>query len=102
MSGIITGPDFNNAFPETKGDSVWQAFVTAIYEIGCLIGAIWQLSVGDKIGRRRSIILGAVIMVIGVIPQISAIPGHNATAQFIIGRTITGIGNGECKSCMAN
>ncbi|CAK4033031.1 general substrate transporter [Lecanosticta acicola] len=95
MSGIITGADFNNAFPETKDDSTWQGFVTAIYEIGCLVGALIQLAYGDKFGRRRAIILGGFIMIIGVIIQISAVPiGAGATAQFIIGRTITGLGNG--------
>src|ERR1700753_1213688 len=38
--------------------------------------------------------LGGLIMIIGVIIQVTAIKGHRATAQFIIGRTITGIGNG--------
>lgn len=38
--------------------------------------------------------LGGSIMIIGVIIQVTAIKGHNAMAQFIIGRTITGIGNG--------
>jgi MFS family permease len=38
--------------------------------------------------------LGGVIMIIGVIIQITAIKGSNAMAQFIIGRTVTGIGNG--------
>jgi len=38
--------------------------------------------------------LGGFIMIIGVIIQITPIKGHNATAQFIIGRTVTGIGNG--------
>ena len=33
-------------------------------------------------------------MIIGVIIQVSSVKGHRATAQFIIGRTITGIGNG--------
>jgi MFS family permease len=33
-------------------------------------------------------------MIIGVIIQVTAIKGHRATAQFIIGRTITGIGSG--------
>ena len=31
-------------------------------------------------------------MIIGVIIQVTAIKGHHATAQFIIGRTITGVG----------
>lgn len=33
-------------------------------------------------------------MIIGVTIQVTAIKGHRATAQFIIGRTITGVGNG--------
>jgi MFS family permease len=39
-------------------------------------------------------ILGGFIMILGVIIQITPVKGHNATAQFIVGRTITGIGNG--------
>lgn len=33
-------------------------------------------------------------MILGVIIQVTAFKGHKATAQFIVGRTITGIGNG--------
>jgi len=94
MSGIISARPFNNDFPETKDNSTWQGFVTAIYEVGCLFGAIFALSFGDRLGRRRAIILGGLVMIIGVIIQVSAVPGHNATAQFIIGRTIMGLGNG--------
>ncbi|KAK5119974.1 hypothetical protein LTR85_007050 [Meristemomyces frigidus] len=94
MSGIISADPFNDYFPQTKNNSTWQAFVTAIYEVGCLLGAIFQLTFGDKIGRRRAIIMGAMIMIIGVIIQCTCYTGHNPTAQFIIGRTITGFGNG--------
>src|SRR4051812_11919174 len=38
--------------------------------------------------------LGGIIMILGVIIQCSAIKGFRAEAQFIIGRTITGVGNG--------
>jgi len=55
MSGIISAEPFNNYFPSTKNDSVYQGFVTAIYEVGCLIGAIFILSFGDKTGRRRAV-----------------------------------------------
>ena len=95
MSGIIDAPGFfRTAVPEANGDSTWQAFVTAIYEIGCLFGAIFALAYGDKIGRRRTIMGGASIMIIGVIIQCTAVIGHASTAQFIVGRTVTGIGNG--------
>lgn len=57
MSGIISAPPFNSYFPDTKDDSVYQGFVTAIYEIGCLFGAIFILSFGDRLGRRRAVSL---------------------------------------------
>lgn len=94
MSGIISADPFNNYFPETKDDSTWQGFVTAIYEIGCLLGAVFILCFGDRLGRRKAMILGAIVMILGVIIQVTAMKGHKATAQFIIGRTVTGFGNG--------
>lgn len=95
MSGIISAPAFTNAFPEVKGDSTYEGFVVAIYAAGCFLGAAFILAFGDKLGRRKSIFLGAFVMIVGVILQICVVPvGGGATAQFIIGRCITGIGNG--------
>ncbi|KAH7400631.1 general substrate transporter [Phaeosphaeria sp. MPI-PUGE-AT-0046c] len=94
MSGIISAEPFMNYFPETRDNSTWQGFVTAIYEIGCLFGAIIMLVFGDAIGRRKGIIAGGSIMILGAAIQVLAFQGHNATAQFIIGRVVTGIGNG--------
>ncbi|KAI8625530.1 general substrate transporter [Xylariaceae sp. FL1651] len=95
MSGIISGPAFVSDFPQVDGDSTWQGFVVSIYAVGCFFGALFILIAGDRLGRRNSIFLGASIMIIGVIIQISSVPpSHGATAQFIVGRFITGIGNG--------
>lgn len=94
MSGIISADPFMHYFPETYHNSTWQGFVTAIYEIGCLMGAIAMLLFGDALGRRKGIIIGASIMIAGTTIQIAAFKGHHATAQFIIGRVITGVGNG--------
>lgn len=94
MSGIITAPPFNSLFPATKDNSTMQGFVTAIYEIGCLMGAITILTFGDFLGRRRSIMIGGSIMILGVIIQVTSERGATPLAQFIIGRTITGVGNG--------
>lgn len=71
-----------------------QGFVTAIYEIGCLFGAIFILSFGDYLGRRKAIMMGGSIMILGVIVQVTAERNSTPLAQFIIGRTITGVGNG--------
>ncbi|TGJ86996.1 hypothetical protein E0Z10_g1739 [Xylaria hypoxylon] len=95
MSGIISGDAFVIDFPEVDGDSTWQGFVTSIYAVGCFFGALFILMVGDKLGRRKSIFIGATIMIIGVIIQITCVPpSYGATAQLIIGRFVTGIGNG--------
>ena len=76
MSGIITAPAFNDLFTATKGNSTMQGLVTAIYELGCLFGAIFILCVGDTLGRRRAMILGATIMILGVIIQVTSFAGH--------------------------
>lgn len=95
MSGIISADAFTTAFPEVKDDSTYEGFVTAIYAVGCFLGACFIFFAGDRLGRRKSIFLGATVMIIGVIIQITCMPvGSGATAQFIIGRCITGIGNG--------
>jgi len=94
MSGLITAPPFNNMFEATRDNSTMQGLVTAIYEIGCLLGAMFILAVGDLLGRRKAIILGAVIMLLGVIIQITVMPGSTPLAQFIVGRVIMGVGNG--------
>lgn len=94
MSGIISAPAFNDMFEETKNNPTIQGLVTAIYEIGCLIGAMFILGVGDLLGRRKAMIMGGIIMIIGAVIQVTAYRDHNPLAQFIIGRVITGVGNG--------
>lgn len=93
MSGIISAPGFNEMFPATY-DATIRGLVTSIYEIGCLIGAMFILWAGDRLGRRKAMILGAFIMVLGVIIQITCVRGHDPLAQLITGRVIMGVGNG--------
>lgn len=95
MSGIISAPAFTDDFPQVL-DETYEGFVVSIYAVGCFLGALFILNFGDRLGRRKSIFLGAIVMIIGVIIQIAAVPpSGGATAQFIIGRCITGIGNGS-------
>jgi MFS family permease len=93
MAGIISSSAFVADFPVVDNNSTWQGFVTSIYAIGCFFGASFILTFGDRLGRRNSIFLGAAVVIIGVLIQItSEPPGSGATAQFIIGRCITGVG----------
>ncbi|KAI1452464.1 general substrate transporter [Annulohypoxylon moriforme] len=94
MSGIIGSDHFANVFEEVRNNATMQGLVTAIYEIGCLIGAMFILAVGDVLGRRKAMIIGGFIMIIGATIQVTSFPGHAPLAQFIIGRVVTGVGNG--------
>ncbi|KAF3766817.1 putative hexose carrier protein [Cryphonectria parasitica EP155] len=94
MSGIISAAPFNDMFPATRDNSTMQGFTTAIYEIGCLFGAMFILGVGDLLGRRRAIIIGGAIMFCGVIIQITSMSNATPFAQFIVGRVVMGVGNG--------
>ncbi|TEY79613.1 hypothetical protein BOTCAL_0043g00170 [Botryotinia calthae] len=93
MSGIITEENFLAYFPQmephNKSGAI-QALVVAIYEIGCLLGSFFIIGFGDKLGRRRAVLLGTVIMLIGTAIQASSF----GMAQLIVGRIVTGVGNG--------
>ena len=61
-----------------------------LQEIGCRIGAWSNLWVGDWLGRRKTIVLGGIIMIIGAILQTTSF----SYAQLVVARIITGLGNG--------
>ncbi|KAK8237070.1 general substrate transporter, partial [Phyllosticta capitalensis] len=93
MSGIISEPMFLQDFPQMDGnfkDGAIQALVVAIYEIGCLLGSFLIIGYGDKMGRRKSVLAGTVWMLIGTAIQASS----TTMGQLIVGRIVTGIGNG--------
>ncbi|KAI9056542.1 general substrate transporter [Trametes sanguinea] len=97
MSALLTAKQFEDVFPQVVVNSndpgnhaTLQSFVVAIYEIGCLIGALSNLWVGDWLGRRKTIVLGGIIMIIGAILQTTSF----SYAQMVVARIITGLGNG--------
>jgi len=96
MSALLSAKQFERVFPEVVVDSnhpnhaTLQSFVVAIYEIGCLVGALSNLWIGDRIGRRKTIMLGGIIMIIGAILQTTSF----SYAQMVVARIITGLGNG--------
>ncbi|KAL8629941.1 hypothetical protein Q9189_004378, partial [Teloschistes chrysophthalmus] len=64
--------------------------VTAIYDIGCFFGAVAAFSLGEMLGRKKTVLLGTTVMSIGAILQITAY----GVPQMIVGRIVAGIGNG--------
>lgn len=89
MGGIIGadnpfGTYFNNPDADMQGN------ITALYDIGCVLGSIITYFVGERLGRRTMLMMGGAIMIVG-----AALLGTSTTiAQLITGRIVTGVGNG--------
>ncbi|ODV90316.1 hypothetical protein CANCADRAFT_12856, partial [Tortispora caseinolytica NRRL Y-17796] len=88
MSGIITGPYFKDQFNQPT--SAQLGTMVAILEIGALCSSLVVGRIGDIIGRRRTILWGAIIFVVGGAFQTIAA----RMFVLIIGRVISGVGVG--------
>lgn len=103
MSGLITGTEFNYEFPATNMNApgadehhvtVVQGAVTSCYELGCFFGALFALARGETFGRKPLIVSGSIIIILGTLISVTAYRDSWGLGQFVIGRVITGLGNG--------
>lgn len=89
MSGLIGAQnqfaqEFHNPDPKLQG------IITSIYDIGCAAGCLFCFFFGEHFGRKNVILAGGSVMIIGTI-----LLGSSTTlAQLLVGRIVTGIGNG--------
>ncbi|KAJ5961657.1 hypothetical protein N7501_006598 [Penicillium viridicatum] len=99
MGGLLTLNSFVTVFPDidttkssssTSNNATTQGITIASYNLGCFFGAIFCIWIGNYLGRRKTIFTGSIIMVIGATLQASAY----SLPHLIVGRIITGIGNG--------
>ncbi|POY74681.1 hypothetical protein BMF94_2443 [Rhodotorula taiwanensis] len=95
LGGLLTGRPFQERFPSLTTNSNLRGATVAIYEIGCAAGALFGFFFGDKLGRRNSIILGMIVLSIGAILQFMSYE----LGQMIVGRIVTGLGNGLNNEC---
>lgn len=88
LGAVIGLPSFREEFDDPNEDL--EGIIAAIYDVGCLVGAIIAFMTSDRFGRKGSIIIGSWIMIVGTILQTASYE----KIQMIISRIITGIGNG--------
>lgn len=74
FGGIIVGQDFIEYFNHPS--PAMQGFVTSVYDLGCFVGAIITLFIGEKLGRRWTMLVFTVIMGSGIVFQTAS---HNMT-----------------------
>jgi MFS family permease len=101
MGGLLTLGSFLKYFPEidtanpppgstaSKTSNI-QGITVGSYTLGCFFGAIATIWLGNILGRKRTIFIGSAIMVVGAVLQASSF----SLPQLIVGRWITGFGNG--------
>ncbi|KAL6357161.1 hypothetical protein LRP88_10780 [Fusarium phalaenopsidis] len=66
--GVVVTKDFlelHNLVGPSKTNLL--ATVTAIYDIGCFVGALIAFTIGERLGRKKAIIMGTVIMSVGTL-----------------------------------
>ena len=68
--------------------------ITALYDVGAVAGAIAAAFTAEPLGRKRTLLLGTTILIIGTILMGSAF----GRAQFMAARILTGIGIGYITS----
>lgn len=59
-----------------------QGFVTSVYDLGCFAGAIITLFIGEKLGRRWTMLVFTVIMGAGIIFQTASHTMTQMVSQF--------------------
>ncbi|KAF3036694.1 hypothetical protein E8E12_005574 [Didymella heteroderae] len=88
MSGIITGIYFKDYFNQPT--AVELGSMVAILEVGAFISSLMVGKIGDILGRRKTILYGSIIFVIGGAFQTFA----NGMPMMLLGRIIAGFGVG--------
>lgn len=98
LGGVLSLRSFEKQFPEIDVDhakdqsytSSIQGTVVAVYTIGGFLGTFSCIWLGDKLGRRRTMMVGSFVQIIGCI--------LNATActliQLVASRVTIGVGTG--------
>ncbi|KAL1998738.1 hypothetical protein VTN02DRAFT_5647 [Thermoascus thermophilus] len=71
-------------------------FIVAVYELGCLAGAVASAVWGERMGRRTLTVAGGAWLVLGTVVQCTAY----GRAQMIVGRLVAGVGMGGITSAV--
>lgn len=84
-------PQFLDRFPEVAdGGGFYKGLMTAMIELGALIGALNQGWIADKLSRKYSIVVAVIIFIVGSILQTAAVD----YAMLTFARFVGGLGVG--------
>ncbi|CAK5267723.1 unnamed protein product [Mycena citricolor] len=92
MSGVLSNPAYLKTFHNPTSNP--QGAIVAAMPAGSFVGSLLVTSLGDKIGRKRTVQLAGLIWVIGSILQCASID----RGMLVVGRIISGISVGLASS----
>ena len=85
---------FLDVFPRVSetasGAGFWRGLMTAMLELGALIGALFAGYLADKLSRKRSIVVAVCVFTVGSVLQTAA----QEYVMLTVGRLIGGAGIG--------
>ncbi|KAF9366551.1 hypothetical protein BGX34_001096 [Mortierella sp. NVP85] len=90
MSGVVGTKRYQTYFH--KPSSSLQGGIVAAMAAGSFFGALLAGPLGDKISRKRTIMLGASIWIVGSIIQCAAVN----VGMLVVGRVVNGVAVGLC------
>jgi sugar porter (SP) family MFS transporter len=64
--------------------------VSSIYNVGCASGGVCAFFFGSALGRKKTIISGTLVSMVGTVVQFSSVE----IVQLLVGRIVTGVGVG--------
>lgn len=98
ISGILLFSNFVDRFAQLQPDGTrqWepiiQSLIVSLMSIGALLGAFAGGYTAGRWGRRKSILFGVGIYILGTVIQITAM---NTWWHFVLGRLVGGLGIGN-------
>ncbi|KAF9700917.1 hypothetical protein EKO04_000455 [Ascochyta lentis] len=100
VSVTLVMDQFLETFPRVSetasGAGFWKGLMTAMLELGALIGALFAGYLADKLSRKYSIVVAVIVFTIGSILQTAAVEYSMLT----VGRLVGGMGIGAL-ACIA-
>lgn len=88
--GVMSGVVVSKYWLDQMGNpsTIMVSTITALYDVGAIFGAIAAAFTTEPLGRKRTLIIGATILLVGTILMGSCVE----RIQMIVARILTGVG----------
>ncbi|KAJ5358303.1 Major facilitator superfamily domain general substrate transporter [Penicillium cataractarum] len=93
FSGVLISADFKKHFPQIKNSNI-SGITSSCFSLGAFFGAMFAFTLGDTLGRRKTVGLGLTCNTIGAVLQVASW----SLPQMIFGRIVNGFGMGLTSS----